>query len=122
VVVGDYPGEHFFRAEEEGMNVFGMTVAFIVLLLSHSITNKRIISVIHAEMMLMQTEVNIDTMEPYDTLTPVALDWCRENGSQATTVSEIIDSGDNKVHARVNLSNGLVVFPYGNVLLCRFGP
>ena len=38
-----------------------------------------------------------DTQEPYDTLTPVAVDWCRAVNSSANKVSEIIDNNDDKV-------------------------
>jgi len=41
--------------------------------------------------------VNIDTQEPYDTLTMVAVDWCRSVGSNANKVSDIIDNRDEKV-------------------------
>jgi len=41
--------------------------------------------------------VDPDTQEPFDTLTPVAVDWCRSVGSSANTVSDIIDNGDEKV-------------------------
>ena len=48
-------------------------------------------------MMIMQTEVDPDTLEPYDTLKPTAVDWCRSVGSDSKTVSEIIDNNDEKV-------------------------
>jgi len=41
--------------------------------------------------------VDVDTQEPYDTLTPIAVDWCRSVGSDANKVSDIIDNGDDKV-------------------------
>jgi len=41
--------------------------------------------------------VNLDTLEPYDTLTPVTVDWCRSVGSSANKISDIIDNGDEKV-------------------------
>ena len=48
-------------------------------------------------LMLRQTEVDVDTQEPFDTLTPAAVDWCRSVGSDANKVSDIIDNGDEKV-------------------------
>jgi len=48
-------------------------------------------------MMMMQTEVNTETGEPHDNLTPVAVDWCRSIGSNADKVSDIIDKNDVKV-------------------------
>ena len=38
-----------------------------------------------------------DSQEPTDKLTPAALDWVREAGSQASTVSAILDPGDRVV-------------------------
>ena len=48
-------------------------------------------------MMTMQTEADPDTQEPYDTLKPSTVEWCRSVGSDAKTVSEIIDNNDEKV-------------------------
>jgi hypothetical protein len=39
----------------------------------------------------------MDTGEPKDTLTAGAIAWCQEQGSKATTVSEIINGPDEKV-------------------------
>jgi hypothetical protein len=44
-----------------------------------------------------QVEVNQDTLEPSDRLTPVCCDWVRSVGSSATTVSAILEPGDEKV-------------------------
>jgi len=41
--------------------------------------------------------VDAETLEPYDTLTPVTVDWCRSVGSDANKVSDIIDNSDDKV-------------------------
>ena len=38
-----------------------------------------------------------DTLEPSDILTPAALKWVRDVGSPATTVTEVIQTGDNVV-------------------------
>jgi long-subunit acyl-CoA synthetase (AMP-forming) len=37
----------------------------------------------------VQTEVNEDTQQPLDKLSPVALEWCRSHGSSAQTVSDV---------------------------------
>ena len=46
---------------------------------------------------VLQTEVDVDTGEPYDTLTPLAVDWCRSVDSNATKVTDIVDNNDEKV-------------------------
>ena len=42
-------------------------------------------------------EVNPDTGEPSDVLTRDAIDWCRNLGSDAATVPDIIDKKDAAV-------------------------
>ena len=41
--------------------------------------------------------VDVETAEPSDNLTDVALDYCKSIGSQAKTVSEILSTKDEKV-------------------------
>ncbi|ELT97844.1 hypothetical protein CAPTEDRAFT_161718 [Capitella teleta] len=48
-------------------------------------------------LLTLKTEVDSDTMLPLDQLTLEAQDWCRQRGSKATTVSEILDSKDEAV-------------------------
>ena len=45
----------------------------------------------------MQVEVDAESGEPFDTLTPVALDWCRSVGCNLTKVSDIIDYSNETV-------------------------
>lgn len=44
-----------------------------------------------------QVVVDVETAEPSDNLTDVALDYCKSIGSQAKTVSEILSTKDEKV-------------------------
>lgn len=39
---------------------------------------------------VIQTDVDLETLRPLDTLTSDAVAWCRKNGSNATTVSDVI--------------------------------
>ena len=48
-----------------------------------------------------QCEVDKMTGEPLDTLNWEAIKFCREVGSQATTVSEILDLRDPMVYAAI---------------------
>ncbi|KAK7467966.1 hypothetical protein BaRGS_00036809 [Batillaria attramentaria] len=50
-----------------------------------------------AILITLRTEVDPDTLEPRNTLTPAALDWCQSVGSSAKTVSEILEPGDKAV-------------------------
>ena len=45
----------------------------------------------------LQVEVNQDTQEPSDTLTATARDWLVSMGSSATSVTEILEPGDQSV-------------------------
>jgi len=45
----------------------------------------------------MQVEVDGETGEPFDTLTAVAVDWCRSVGCNLTRVSDIIDYSNETV-------------------------
>ena len=45
----------------------------------------------------MQVEVNQDSQEPSDMLTPAALDWVKSVGSSATSVTDILEPGDRAV-------------------------
>lgn len=47
---------------------------------------------------MLQTDTNMDTGEPLDKLSNGAKAWCQEQGSSATTVSEIMNGPDEKVH------------------------
>jgi hypothetical protein len=46
---------------------------------------------------VLQTDTNMETGEPLDKLSNGARAWCQEQGSSATTVSEIINGPDEKV-------------------------
>jgi long-chain-fatty-acid--CoA ligase ACSBG len=48
-------------------------------------------------LLTFKTEVDKDTMEPTERLTPAAIDWCCSVGSSATTVADIVDQHDPKV-------------------------
>ncbi|XP_059490029.1 long-chain-fatty-acid--CoA ligase ACSBG2 [Neocloeon triangulifer] len=48
-------------------------------------------------LLTLRTETNLDTGEPLDKLTSGARAWCQEQGSSATTLSEIINGPDEKV-------------------------
>jgi long-chain-fatty-acid--CoA ligase ACSBG len=39
---------------------------------------------------VLQTNVDLETLRPLDTLTADAVAWCRQNGSNATTVGDVI--------------------------------
>ena len=41
--------------------------------------------------------VDLDTMEPTNQLSPVAVDFCRGLGSTARTVQDVLDGPDDKV-------------------------
>lgn len=41
----------------------------------------------------MQTEVDRETTAPLNTLTPEVIDWCRDLGSNAQTVSDAMNDG-----------------------------
>jgi len=45
----------------------------------------------------LAVNVDPDTMEPSDDLTPAAVDWCRSIGSNASTVQDILKGPDSKV-------------------------
>ena len=47
--------------------------------------------------LLFQTEVDLDSMEPKPTLLPDTVNWCKSVGGNCTTVQEAID--DSKVLA-----------------------
>ena len=47
--------------------------------------------------MCVQTEINKDTLEPTDDLTPPTVEWCSGVGSTATKLSEIISTQDKAV-------------------------
>jgi len=46
----------------------------------------------------MQVDVDAESGEPFDTLTPVAIDWCRSVGCNLTKVSDIIDYSNETVY------------------------
>ncbi|KAK7116001.1 long-chain-fatty-acid--CoA ligase ACSBG2-like isoform X2 [Littorina saxatilis] len=48
-------------------------------------------------LMTLKVDVNQDTQEPSDRLTPFAVDWVKSAGSAATTVTEILEPGDPAV-------------------------
>lgn len=50
---------------------------------------------------VLQCNVNTDTGEPRDDLTPEAIEYCQRLGSKATKVSEIIRSKDKDVYAAI---------------------
>ncbi|XP_071117767.1 long-chain-fatty-acid--CoA ligase ACSBG2-like isoform X2 [Haliotis cracherodii] len=50
-----------------------------------------------AMLITLRTEVDPDTMEPLNQLTSPAMEWCRAEGSTATTVSDILDRPDTAV-------------------------
>ena len=39
----------------------------------------------------MQTDIDTETLAPFDTLTSDAISWCREHGSDAKTVDDVIN-------------------------------
>ncbi|KAK3098973.1 hypothetical protein FSP39_024869 [Pinctada imbricata] len=45
----------------------------------------------------LKVEVNPDTGDPMDDLMQSAIDWCKEQGSQSTKVSQILDNKDSVV-------------------------
>ena len=49
----------------------------------------------------IQTEVDAETGEPLEKLTPTTVDWCRQIGSNATTVNDIIASKDPKIYMKI---------------------
>lgn len=63
-------------------------------------------------LLTIKTEVDPDTMEPKDRLTPAAVDWCRSVGSQSKSVSEIVGGGRQDVavfkaiQAGIDAANG----------------
>lgn len=56
-------------------------------------------------LLTLKTEVEADTQLPLDQLTPVAVEWCRSLGSNAKTLSQILDSKDKIVLE--NIQNGI---------------
>lgn len=48
-------------------------------------------------LLTLKVVVDVETAEPSDNLTDVALDYCKSIGSQAKTVSEILSTKDEKV-------------------------
>ncbi|XP_046571351.1 long-chain-fatty-acid--CoA ligase ACSBG2-like isoform X3 [Haliotis rubra] len=50
-----------------------------------------------ALLITLKTEVDPDTLEPQVQLTAPAMEWCRAQGSTATTVSDILDRPDTAV-------------------------
>jgi len=66
----------------------------------------------------MQVEVDAETGEPFDTMTPVAIDWCRSVGCNLTKVSDIIDYSTEKVLIMAALCNsGAIIFLPGSFFL-----
>ncbi|KAL8565267.1 hypothetical protein ACOMHN_001165 [Nucella lapillus] len=53
----------------------------------------------------LKVEVNPDTLDPTDKLSPAALEWVRSVGSSATKVSELLDPGDE--HVLKGIQSGL---------------
>ncbi|XP_071539026.1 long-chain-fatty-acid--CoA ligase ACSBG2-like isoform X5 [Panulirus ornatus] len=45
-------------------------------------------------LLTLKTNMNLDTGEPYDTLTPACIDWCRSVGSSAKTVQDVLAGPD----------------------------
>uniref|UniRef100_A0A8B9FZF4 Long-chain-fatty-acid--CoA ligase ACSBG2 n=2 Tax=Amazona collaria TaxID=241587 RepID=A0A8B9FZF4_9PSIT len=58
-----------------------------------------------AMLLTLKCNVNEDTGEPRDDLTPEAIEYCQRLGSKATKVSEIIRSKDKEVYAAIQ--NGI---------------
>lgn len=53
------------------------------------------------EMCLLQCQVNAETGDPEDELTPEAIELCRKLGSNATRISDIAGGRDRAVHAAI---------------------
>ncbi|XP_065714332.2 long-chain-fatty-acid--CoA ligase ACSBG2 isoform X3 [Patagioenas fasciata] len=54
-----------------------------------------------AMLLTLKCNVNVETGEPGDDLTPEAVEYCQKLGSKATKVSEIISSKDKAVYAAI---------------------
>ncbi|NWX75377.1 ACBG2 ligase, partial [Alca torda] len=54
-----------------------------------------------AMLLTLKCNVNVETGEPGDDLTPEAVEYCQKLGSKATKVSEIISSKDKVVYAAI---------------------
>ncbi|KAK2542322.1 Acsbg2 [Columba guinea] len=54
-----------------------------------------------AMLLTLKCNVNVETGEPGDDLTPEAVEYCQKLGSKATKVSEIIGSKDKAVYAAI---------------------
>ncbi|XP_009985007.1 PREDICTED: long-chain-fatty-acid--CoA ligase ACSBG2 [Tauraco erythrolophus] len=54
-----------------------------------------------AMLLTLKCNVDVETGEPGDDLTPEAVEYCQKLGSKATTVSEIISSRDRAVYAAI---------------------
>ncbi|XP_068276541.1 long-chain-fatty-acid--CoA ligase ACSBG2 isoform X2 [Nyctibius grandis] len=54
-----------------------------------------------AMLLTLKCNVDVETGEPGDELTPEAIEYCQQLGSQATKVSEIISSRDKAVYAAI---------------------
>ncbi|NXV40729.1 ACBG2 ligase, partial [Uria aalge] len=54
-----------------------------------------------AMLLTLKCNVNVETGEPGDDLTPEAVEYCQRLGSKATKVSEIISSKDKVVYAAI---------------------
>ena len=52
----------------------------------------------------LKVEVNGETMEPTNILTPLAVEWCREVGSKANTVEEALADPEVKRAIQVGVS------------------
>lgn len=50
-----------------------------------------------AMLLTLKTEIDPDTAMPLDKLTPPAIEWCQSVGSDATTLSQILEDKDKKV-------------------------
>lgn len=48
-------------------------------------------------LLTIKTNMNLDTGEPQDSLTPACIDWCRSVGSQAKTLQDILSGPDANV-------------------------
>lgn len=51
--------------------------------------------------LLLQCNIDVESGEPGDDLTPEAIEFCQKLGSKATKVSEIISSKDKAIYAAI---------------------
>ena len=56
--------------------------------------------------------MNMETLEPQDSLTDEAIKWLKSLGSKSTSISQIIETKDPIVYAQIDKGNLSISLPH----------